>query len=98
MLGSEEIELERGCSGFDGALVAVSTSGVRVMLVREGTLALRVGRPPSFVETGDVAVTEGDRVTSYSGTVVRDGQPTTVVLTVVEGTDLAPCPDGSSEG
>lgn len=97
MVGGDELTLERACSGFDGAVVAVSDTGLRVLLVREGQLALRVGRAPTFAETDDVTVGEHDIATSYSGTVTWEGSPTPVVLTVLEGTDLAPCPEGSSE-
>lgn len=98
MVGGDELVLERACSGFDGAIVAVSETGLRVMLVREGTLALRVGSPPTFAETDDVTESEHDTATSYSGTVTWEGSPTPVVLTVLNGTDLAPCREGSSEG
>ncbi|MFP5316709.1 MAG: hypothetical protein ACLGI2_00250, partial [Acidimicrobiia bacterium] len=52
------VPLQRVCRGVDGAVVAIATTGRRIILVREEGLALRIGTEGgTFAETSDVRMT-----------------------------------------
>lgn len=88
----ERAGLERACQGADGAVVAVTTAGRRVILVREEGLAIRLSTEgDTFTETTDVTETEVGVTNVYEGSVPVEGQPTPVSIEVRDDVDLETC-------
>ena len=69
------------CAGADGATVATTSSGTRVVLVREEGLALRlVTKTGGRAETSDVETVDRDGIAYYEGVVLLDGNSITVSI------------------
>lgn len=88
----EAVALQRVCRGVDGAVVAIATTGRRIILVREQGLALRIGTEGgTFTETQQVRTTPSGNGTRYEGTIPVEGQPTPVVMQINDESGLTPC-------
>lgn len=86
------VPLQRVCRGADGAVVAIATTGRRIILVRELGLALRIGTEGgTFSETDQVRTTRVGQATRYEGTIPVEGQPTPVTMDIVTEDGLLPC-------
>ncbi|MGH9263583.1 MAG: hypothetical protein ACRD1D_02720 [Acidimicrobiales bacterium] len=88
----EAVALQRVCRGVDGAVVAIATTGRRIILVRELGLALRIGTEGgTFTETKDVRTTQTGNGTRYEGTIPVEGQPTPVTMLIADESGLTSC-------
>lgn len=86
------VTLERVCRGVDGAVVTISDTGRRIILVRELGLALRIGTEGgTFSETDEVRTTQVGQATRYEGTILVEGQPTPVAMEIITETGLSSC-------